>query len=402
MKKFFLLSTIVLMLVFAVFMVAPTQVPAKTLKIGAVTNLGWPLGINFQRLLESYIPALNEKEGGLNIGGEKYKIEIILYDTKMSPETGRAAVERLVFRDKVKFILGDETVEAWMPITEKNKVVAVAATPSPKIFDPKWKYTFQGSEVQTHGVTAWGWFAEKYPEVKTFMGIYPDAIHGRMEDKFAERAGQVFGMKKLKGTFYKPDTTDFSAIATKVKRANPDMFTFAAGGPVQDSLLMKSVRESGYKGIIFSQISISVLNIAKVISLDKVEGVINGIVGYHLEDIPSPHGRLFKEAYTKKYGKWDEPEGPHVHTARVLLAGLEQAGSTDPDKVAETLSSGIKFMALGGHAVMVARPDLGINRTVDTLRQSYMKKIEGGKGRLIDTITIEEGLKYNKRFYGWQ
>jgi hypothetical protein len=36
-------------------------------------------------------------------------------------ETGRAAIEKLIYHDKVKFILGDPTVDAWLPITEENR-----------------------------------------------------------------------------------------------------------------------------------------------------------------------------------------------------------------------------------------------------------------------------------------
>jgi len=398
-----MLLGIALMVAAMSVMAAPNMVAAKTLKIGAVTFLGWPLGINFQKFLESYVPALNEKEGGLSIGGEKYKIKIILYDSKMSPETGRAAVERLVYRDKVKFILGDETVEAWMPVTEKEKVLVVAATPSPKIFDPKSKYTFQGSTVSLLGVVMWGWLTDNRPEIKSFMGVFPDAIHGRNEERFASMVGKRFGLKQIKSIFYKPGTTDFSAIATKVKRSNPDVFTAAAGGPLQDSLLFKSVHDAGYKGQVFSQIGLSVMDIAKVLpnEMHKVEGMICSIDGTHLESIPSPHGRLFKKAYIAKYGKWDEPEGPHIFAYRVLMSGIEQAQSLDVDKIAAVLSSGMKFEGLGGPAKMVARPDLGINRTVDTLYQVYVKRIEKGKAKHIATISMDESYEYCRKFFNW-
>ena len=399
--KRLMLCGLALILATMMILAGPNMVSAKTLTIGAVTFLGWPLGINFQKFLESYVPAFNEETGGLSIGGEKYKIKIILYDSKMSPEAGRAAVERLVYKDKVKFILGDETVEAWMPVTEKNKVLVVAATPSPKIFDPKWKYTFQGSTVSLLGVGMWGWLTDNRPDIKSFMGVFPDAIHGRNEERFASIAGKNFGLKQIKSIFYKPGTTDFSAIATKVKRSNPDMFTLAAGGPLQDSLLMKAVHDAGYKGQVFSQIGLSVMDIAKVIPLDKVEGMICSIDGTHLESIPSPHGRLFKKAYIAKYGKWDEPEGPHIFTYRVLISGIEQAQSLDVDKIAAVMSSGMKFEGLGGPAKMVARPDLGVNRTVDTLYQVYVKRIEKGKAKHIDTISIEESYEFCKKFFGW-
>ena len=179
------------------------------------------------------------------------------------------------------------------------------------------------------------------------------------------------------------------------------MFTAAAGGPVQDALLFKAVHETGYKGQVFSQIGLSVLNLAKVIPLDTVDGMICAIDGTHLETIPSESGKAFKDAYIAKYGKWDEPEAPHIYPYRVLISALQQAKSTDVDKVAAVLSSGMKFEALGGPGMMVPRPDLGINKTVDSIYQTYVKKIEGGKAKLIDTITIDQAYDSCKEFFGW-
>ncbi len=85
------------------------------------------LAFDFKKDAE-LIADLYNKKGGLVIGGERYKIDLIILDSKMSHEVSRAAVERLVYQDKVKFILGDETVDAWVPVTEANKVLVVAVS----------------------------------------------------------------------------------------------------------------------------------------------------------------------------------------------------------------------------------------------------------------------------------
>ena len=115
----------------------------KTLKIGLVTNFGWSLGFDFKKGVE-LIAEVHNKRGGLMIGGERYKLDIISVDSKMSHEVSRAAVERLVYQDKVKFIVGDETVDAWVPVTEAAKVLTVAVSPAPAIFNPKIQVCLSG------------------------------------------------------------------------------------------------------------------------------------------------------------------------------------------------------------------------------------------------------------------
>ena len=105
-RKLTVLAALVLF-VTAVVSTTFTEYPAqaaeaKTLKVGLISGLGNPLGRDNQRLMEAVIPAVNSK-GGLTIGGESYRIQLIVYDSKDSAETARAAVERLVFQDGVKF-----------------------------------------------------------------------------------------------------------------------------------------------------------------------------------------------------------------------------------------------------------------------------------------------------------
>jgi hypothetical protein len=36
------------------------------------------------------------------------------------------------------------------------------------------------------------------------------------------------------------------------------------------------------------------------------------------------------------------------------------------------------------------------------IQAQFIKRIEGGKGKSIATVPIDEALKYNKKFYGWK
>ena len=145
--------------------------PTKTLKIGLIMFLGWDLGVDTANGIELMAELVNKK-GGLQVGQEKYRVEIIKYDSKFTPETARAAAERLIYQDKVKFIIGDETADAWVPVTEQNKVLVVAILPAPQQLDPRNHYLFNGTYLQTQMPTLWGWFAKTYPQIKNSMQVF--------------------------------------------------------------------------------------------------------------------------------------------------------------------------------------------------------------------------------------
>ena len=73
---------------------------------------------------------------------------------------------------------------------------------------------------------------------------------------------------------------------------------------------------------------------------------------------------------------------------------MQQAGSLDVDKVAAVVFNGLKFECGSGTFQMITRPDMGNNRTVDTVRALYLKKVVGGKTTLLATISIDEALGY--------
>jgi branched-chain amino acid transport system substrate-binding protein len=379
---------------------SPVGAAQKKLKVGALANLGWSLGVSFQRLLNAAVESYNEK-GGLVIKGEKYLIDMILYDNKMNPETARSAIERLVYQDKVKFILGGETVDAWLPVTEANKVLSVVMTPSPAILDPRHKYVFHAGMVHTQAPSMWGWFTKNYPDIKTFHVAGPDNMIGHYLAGQSKRLSEIFGIKQIGATFYPPQTTDFGSIAIKIKRSNPDMFTTAGGGEIADSMLYKAIHEAGFKGQFFTFVPLPVHSMEKIISLKMVEGMIAAVDPLQSDD-PQGCARELKEAYIKKYGTWDNPHTPHLETWYCLINGLEKAQSIDPAKVAAVIGSGMKFDSLSGPSMMIPRPDMGNPRTVDMIYAQFVKRIEGGKGKPLDTISIEEALTYNKKFYGWK
>jgi branched-chain amino acid transport system substrate-binding protein len=349
-----------------------------------------------KKVLDAVVPAYNEK-GGLAIGGDRYTIDLIAYDSKNDPETGRAAVERLVSQDKVKFILGDITADAWLPLTEENKVLSIVSTPSLGVLSPNLKYTFQGSYLNTSMPELWAWFVEKYPEMKTIGAMFPDIMHGHGDAAQLEQLCGVFNLNLVETIFYPPETTDFSAFATKIKTVNPQVFTTAGSGPPYQDLLWKALREAGYEGLFFAYRGITPGSDAKVISLDILDGTIFVLFDMDMESPLLPVSKEARDAYIAKYGSWDDPAAVFAITWYLLETALEEAQSTDPDKVAAVIANGLKFDAILGPGMMISRPDQGNPRTIDALYGMNMATFEEGKAKVIDTISAEEAFELIKK-----
>ncbi len=365
---------------------------ANVLKIGVLADFAFPLDVDFQKELKVLVDATNA-DGGLDIGGTKYKIETIVYDSKGSPETGRSAVQRLITQDKVDFILGDGTADGWLPVTEAAKKLVVVASASPTVVNPKYKYVFQAAPFTTQPAMAWGWITDNMPGVKTVSGAFPDNIPGHAEEGHLRALTGAFGQKVLATDFYPMDTTDFSAIATKLIASNSDACTTAAGGPVADSLYYKALRDGGFKGDFVSYTTISSDQIAKVIPIDMVEGMTSAVAAIDLPT-PTPTAQQLRDLWVAEYGEWTNPGCTSIQTWYLLVAALQQAGSTDVQKVADTIGAGMEFEAALGAGKTVPRPDMGNTRAVDTMYYTYMGRIEKGKTTVVGEIDFAQGQKY--------
>jgi len=375
----------------------PAVSKEKTLKVGFLTNLGWPLGLDMKRFLDAVVPVYN-KEGGLAIGGDRYQIKLIVYDSKNDSEAGRAAVERLVFLDKVKFLMGDITADAWIPLTEENKVLSAVSTPSPAALKPDLKYVFMVSNLNTAVPVCWTWFAKSYPEMKTVGGMFPDLLHGHGDAKQLEALFPLLGLKLVDTIFYPPDTTDFSAFATRMKTSNPQVYCCAGGGPIQDYLSVKFLREAGWKGQLFMYRGIDPGNWAKVGPLDVLNGAI-GPLGYpDLEPALMPAiTKEAKDIYIAKYGSWDYPAAFFAMQWYVLKDALEKAQSIDPVKVAQVIATGLRFDTPYGPGMMISRPDQGNPRTIDALHAPVMGTLEGRKLKVLDALSPDKAFELIKK-----
>jgi len=357
----------------------------ETIKIGLVCNFGWPLGLDMIRSTR-VLAAMDNAAGGWEIGGKKYKVQVIEYDSKNTQTTETAAVNRLIFEDKVKFILFDNNLaDSCLPTTEANKVIALEETPTPVCLMPANHYSFGAALVNCQYAALPAYFAKAFPNAKTLAGALPDNQIGHAISDTIINNFKLVGIDAT--LIYFPETaTDLSALGTKVKTLNPDLF--CTGG---DAIPYKAVYDAGYRGQMISTSTATFASTAAIAGATCLEGEVNAAWPVEFDPALTSFAQTFKEAYIKANGQWDAPEIQCTAEYSCLKAALIKAGTvSDTDKIAEVIGSGLQFEALNGTCQMVARPDLGNTRTVDSVVAYYIKKVVNGKITQLDTLKIED------------
>jgi branched-chain amino acid transport system substrate-binding protein len=372
-----------------------TAAPAtETIKIGAVVWTGWPLGYDMKRGVE-IMAMLDNEAGGIDIGGTKYKVEFTFIESNNDQATTMSGINKLIYEDKVKFIVTDTMYPgAVFAETEKNGVISLTGCPIPTMFDPAYRYTFQGGTMMQATPEVAGWIAKNTPELDkgTVDLAFPDEAGGIGYAMGVKASLEAFGIT-VKEIKYPVTSTDFSAIGTQVKADNPSAF-IAVGNSAMDALIYQAVVQAGYEGLLFSTTTVTYETLKTAVSVEALEGFIGGAWPVEFDPAATEVAKVFKAKWIEVNGKWDGPEIQLTAAYAALRAALQKAGTTDVDAVAEALATGLTFEGPTGKNEMIPRNDMGIARTVDNISEFCIKKIEEGAPTMLHMITLEEGKSY--------
>jgi branched-chain amino acid transport system substrate-binding protein len=362
------------------------------IKIGMITDFSVPQLVNNQRVLEAVIEGAN-KRGGWDVGGSKHTLELIPLDGKSEAATSRSAVERLVTQDKVNVIFGEPMSGAWLSVTEGAGTLVITESMLPNVFSPEYKYTFNVSMLPIETAVRVSYlpaYLGKQP--KNWAGVSEDNTMGQSMLGTQTAIVSALGYE-FQAITYQPGTSDFTAVATKIRASNPDVVIL---GMTDAKLfqLMRSLRAAAFPGICLCPTEFLPGQLSKIGELTELDGLITGCIPT-ATDSPNEIAKEQMADYTAKYGAWDDPDfmgGDMFYTYR---AAVQKAGSIDANAVATVLAGGFENDGPHGKARMIARPDVGVaNLTVCQIMEQLMATVAGGKLTNVQTVGLDDVAKY--------
>src|SRR3989454_6984200 len=247
---------ILVVLTFALAVVGTGPAPAaeKTLAIGLLGPLSGgaaSYGVELQRGAEMRADEIN-KAGGLKIGGDVYKIKLVAYDHKAQAADAATATNKLVFQDKVKYIIGNAvgaTCNAVQSVTEPEKVLFSFVCWGTNNLGPDNPHSFRAMLSQWEVAEPfYRWVKDKHPQIKRVAAISPNDTSGKDTNTAVVKALKGLGFEVAADEYYERGTKDFYPILTKMLAAKPDMLDVAAAPPGEAGLILKQARELGFKG----------------------------------------------------------------------------------------------------------------------------------------------------------
>ena len=275
------------------------------------------------------------EQGGVEIDGEKYTIEIVSVDDKNDPKLAVSGAERLTQQEGINYIIGpnvDTTAASVVPVVEKNGAINFPYAFSKQLYTPPRANSILGMIASYQA----GPIIYKY--LMEERGVKTVAFLARNEsDPLNQRDEGVTAAKDLgleivsSDDTYEPGTTDFFPVMSKVVGGSPDLIVLSGVAPSDAPLLLRTARELGYQGLISTETAQD----AKILS--EVAGeTANGFIsvgGASTPEIRSEYMEQFTERYNQVAGEWNDEAGTKVYALEIILATLQQAGKDAIDDV---------------------------------------------------------------------
>jgi len=341
----------------------------KVLVIGTTLPLSGPAaewGLGSARVNDFFAEDTNAK-GGLKIGGDVYKVKTIAYDNKGQPSEAGANATRLVFQDKIQYLIGGSiaaTGMAVLPITQPAKVVTSSVWWGKEIIGPDKPYSFRQTVSQLEIAPAmYTWLAKNNPNIKTIAQINPNDTSGWDTAEAIREAAKANGMQVVAEELFERGTKDMYPFLTRILAKKPDLIDVAVSAPGDGALIVKQLHELGYRGAKAWTCGTNPIQIVSLCGPEAAEGLWFS----YGQDLDGPKSTPETRALSKRYfDKFNAPLAPFHLTSYAMLEiftrAMVKAGTTDTEKVSKLVEETRNFDTCFGPFVLMGKQKYGIDR----------------------------------------
>ena len=358
-------SKLRLLVVVAALVVGSAAGPAaaadqKVLKIGMLGVMRGPAaswGLVNKYSAETTAQMYNE-QGGVDIGGEKYKIQIVTIDDQLDPRLAVGGAKRMIDEEAIHYIIGpnvDTTAAVIVPTLRTGKAMNIAYGFAKYLYTPPQRNSILGMVASYQSAPIiYRYLMEK----KGIKGVSfvarneADSLNQRDEDVNAARG---LGLTVVSSSIeYEPGTLDFKPVVRRLLSASdigvlsgitgqiggdarpvggtPDLIVLCGVAPGDAPLLLRALREVGYKGLVSTETAQDAQLLKE--AGEAAEGFIS-VGGAITAEMRSPYMDDFVKRYIKNAGAWHDEAGTKVYALEMILRTLQKAGPRAVDDVDE-------------------------------------------------------------------
>lgn len=329
---------------------------AADITIGVIGPLSGPAansGISMRQAYEAAAAQVN-KDGGIEIGGEKSEIKLIFEDSASRPEMGVSAAQKLLTRDNVDILVGDtissSVTLALMEVAPSFGKFMMSGQPvsieiakkiksDPERFGNFWKSSFNSDAyantlfstvqdlIEKGGVNA---------DNKKVAFIVEDTDYGKSNVEYTEPLFEEAGWSISSSETVPLGHADFYPQLSKLRGDEPDVLISIFTSVNSGIALVKQIKEQDLKSL-----HLAVYYPIRPEFLEGAGAAANGLLWTPLffDPVNNPKHKEFAEMFKEVSGV--DGNGDHAQgycQMTMLLDNLKKAGSIEPAKLSEAFA----------------------------------------------------------------
>jgi branched-chain amino acid transport system substrate-binding protein len=357
----------------AVGFAAPSAFAADPIKIGIPVGLSGANSVVAPSVVQSAELAAEEINAKGGILGRQIVLEVA--DDGSGAAGAQKAFDSLLFQKKVDTLISMETSaarNAGLPIVSRGK--------KPYIYTSLYegrscnKYLYSNAPVPEQMV---GPIVDHFMKngAKNFFLVGSDYAFGRGMLKFTSDYIKKKGGKVVGDEYAPMDATDWTAIISKMRTANPDAIVMSTAGGAPNVTLTKQYKAAGLKAHV-GNLSVDE-GTAKSMGADA-EGTF--ITASYLTALDSPKAKEFMAAMQKKFGSNlktpNDLSVPEYDAIYLYKAAVEKAGSLDSDAIVKALAE-VSFDGPRGKVQMNKQRHAPLNMYLGHVQKDGSVKVMG-------------------------
>ena len=280
-------------------------------------------------------------KGGVDVGGKKYKIEIVPYDDKGDSVEAVNVVKRLISQDKVIAIVGAQGSGEAIPVaplvngakvplvsstaTNPKVTVGESGVISPFMFRACFIDPYQGKAAAYYCYQKLG--KRKAAVLMTIDDPYSTGLAEFYKQNFEKAGGKV-----VAEVSYTSGEKDFRAPLTKIKAAKPDV-VFIPAYYNDVALVAKQARELGINQLLFGGDGWPSENL-----IPLAGKALEGCMFINHLDMEGNAAKPMRTAYKNKFNRNAELNSYMVRDALyMVIDAMQRAKSVDPAAIQKAL-----------------------------------------------------------------
>lgn len=321
--------------------VGAVQAQNVPIKVGLPVPLTGPYGAEAKDQVKNAELAIKEfnDAGGLN----GRKAELVVQDDKLNPGEAATKTLELIEKDKVNFIVGGLSAATQLSInniTKQRKVPYISISQSDAINEAAdaSRYTFHEALNPTMTTYAVGKYVFKKGMRVAFLTA--DYAYGHEMTRGFTRVAKEAGATIVGEVKHPLGTADYSTFLPRLMAMKPDVLIFNNFGR-DNQISIKQATDFGMKKS--SKFVTPILTYTSRVAGGDVayQGVIGGTSYYWAIESSVPSAKTYNDHYkAANGGAYPSDYGSMAYSAvKSLLLAVQKAGTTDTDKVVDTLAA---------------------------------------------------------------